>query len=126
VTSRRRDRAASPAADRRQRQIERPQIRGELLKLGVQIYDVWFRPILAFFIIELGSRRVVPVGVTHNPTAMWTAQQLREATPFGRGPRFIIRDNVIILGERHLHRVLEKSTALGTTTRRVRTRRWRS
>jgi len=33
------------------------------------------------------------VGVTRNPTDQWTAQQLREATPFGEGPRFLIRDN---------------------------------
>jgi putative transposase len=33
------------------------------------------------------------VGVTRHPTAQWTAQQLREATPFGAGPQFIIRDN---------------------------------
>ncbi|HEY5377400.1 MAG TPA: hypothetical protein VIK01_27155, partial [Polyangiaceae bacterium] len=31
--------------------------------------------------------------VTRHPTAQWTAQQLREATPFGAGLQFIIRDN---------------------------------
>jgi transposase InsO family protein len=59
----------------------------------LQLYDIWFRPIFAFFIIELGSRKVLHIGVTHNPTATWTAQQLREVTPFGSGPRFLIRDN---------------------------------
>jgi putative transposase len=48
---------------------------------------------LAFFIIDLGSRKVVHVGVTRNPTTTWVAQQLRNATPFGEGPRFLIRDN---------------------------------
>jgi transposase InsO family protein len=46
-----------------------------------------------FFIIELGSRRVVHCGVTRSPTDEWTAQQLREATPYGEKPRFLIRDN---------------------------------
>ena len=32
-------------------------------------------------------------GVTRNPTDAWLAQQLREATPFGDGPRYLIRDN---------------------------------
>jgi putative transposase len=43
--------------------------------------------------IELGSRRVVHFGVTRHPTDAWIAQQLREATPFGVKPRFLIRDN---------------------------------
>jgi transposase InsO family protein len=33
------------------------------------------------------------VGVTRSPTDAWVAQQLREATPFGRGPRFLICDH---------------------------------
>ncbi|MGO9834111.1 MAG: hypothetical protein ACLP1X_07850, partial [Polyangiaceae bacterium] len=50
----------------------------------------------AFFtadIIELGSRKVVHVAVTRHPSTTWVAQQLRNATPFGDGPRFVIRDN---------------------------------
>ena len=59
----------------------------------LQTYDIWFRPLFAFFIVELGTREVVHVAVTRSPTAKWTAQQLRNATPFSEGPRFIIRDN---------------------------------
>jgi putative transposase len=43
----------------------------------LQIYDLWFRPIFAFFIIELGSRRLVHVAVTREPTSAWVTQQLR-------------------------------------------------
>jgi putative transposase len=57
------------------------------------VYDLFFRPLFVFFIIELGTRRVVHFGVTRSPTDEWTAQQLREATPFGETPRFLIRDN---------------------------------
>jgi len=49
--------------------------------------------VFVFVIIELGSRRVVHFGVTRHPTDMWVAQQLREATPFGAKPRYLIRDN---------------------------------
>jgi transposase InsO family protein len=35
---------------------------------------------------------VVHVGVTRHPTDAWVAQQLREATPFGHRPRYLIRD----------------------------------
>ncbi len=31
-------------------------------------------------------------GVTKYPTDEWTAQQLREATPWGKGPMYLIRD----------------------------------
>ena len=33
------------------------------------------------------------LGRNYSPTDEWTAQQLREATPWGEGPRFLIRDN---------------------------------
>jgi putative transposase len=59
----------------------------------LQLYDIWFQPIFAFFVIELGSRKVVHVAVSRHPSATWVAQQLRNATPFGDGPRFVIRDN---------------------------------
>jgi putative transposase len=58
----------------------------------VQTYDIWFRPIFAFFIINLRTREVVHVSATRAPSQQWTAQQLRNATPFGKGPRFLIRD----------------------------------
>jgi transposase InsO family protein len=35
---------------------------------------------------------VVQVGVTREPSRAWVARQLRNATPFGDGPRFILRD----------------------------------
>jgi len=57
------------------------------------IVDLGFRTLFAFFLVELGSRRVVHVGVTRHPTDAWVAQQLREATPFDQRPRFLIRDN---------------------------------
>ena len=58
----------------------------------LQVTDLFFRSLFAFFIIDLRSRRVIHVGVTRSPTDAWTAQQLREATPFGQGPKFLIRD----------------------------------
>ena len=54
----------------------------------LQTYDVWFRPIFAFFITDINAKKVVHVGVTRGPSERWTAQQLRNATPFGQGPQF--------------------------------------
>jgi transposase InsO family protein len=59
----------------------------------VQVHDLFFRPLFVFFITELGSRRIVHVGVTRSPGDEWVAQQLREATPYGQGPKYLIRDN---------------------------------
>ena len=54
----------------------------------LQTYDLFFRAIFVFVVIELGSRRLVHFGVTRSPSDAWVAQQLREATPFGEGPGF--------------------------------------
>jgi putative transposase len=59
----------------------------------LQTYDLFFRAVFLFVIIELGSRRLVHFGVTRNPTDAWVAQQLREATLLGEGPWYLIRDN---------------------------------
>jgi hypothetical protein len=58
----------------------------------LQVYDVWFRPLFAFFLIDVNTRRVVHVAVTHAPTWQWTAQQLRNVTAFGAGPDVLVRD----------------------------------
>jgi transposase InsO family protein len=59
----------------------------------VQVYDIWFRPLFAFVVIDVNEKTVVHVAVTRAPTERWTAQQLRQLTPFRKGPEFIIRDN---------------------------------
>jgi len=59
----------------------------------LQVTDLFFRPLFAFFIIELKSRKVIHVNVTRSPTDLWVAQQLREATPYGQTPKYLIRDN---------------------------------
>jgi transposase InsO family protein len=58
----------------------------------VQAHDVLFRPLFLFFLMNQGSRRVVRVAATRNPTPDWTARQLREAIVAGASPRFLIRD----------------------------------
>ena len=66
----------------------------------IQVTDVFFRSLFIFAIIELGSRRIVHMGVTRHSTDAWVAQQLREATPFQQGPMYLIRDNDRKYGER--------------------------
>lgn len=63
------------------------------------VVDLFFRQVFVFFIIELSSRRVVHFALTWTPTEAWTAQQLREATPYATGPKYLIRDNDNKYGE---------------------------
>ena len=47
-----------------------------------------------------GTREVVHFNVTRCPTDAWAAKQLREATPYGSGPRYLIRDHDDTFGKR--------------------------
>ncbi|MFO8173680.1 MAG: hypothetical protein R6T96_05305, partial [Longimicrobiales bacterium] len=44
-------------------------------------------------------RRVVHLAVTASPTLAWLKQRIREATPFGSVPRFLVHDNDGIFGQ---------------------------
>jgi transposase InsO family protein len=67
-----------------------PKTSGRVMRL--QVTDLFFRSLFAFFILDMHSRKVIHVGVTRFPTDAWTAQQLREATPYGQSPNYLIRD----------------------------------
>jgi putative transposase len=57
------------------------------------VTDLFFRSLFAFFTTLLHTRKVIHVGVTRSPTDTWTAEPLREATAYGMGPKYLIRDN---------------------------------
>jgi transposase InsO family protein len=57
------------------------------------VTSLFFKPIYIFVIMELKSRRIVHTAITLSPTDEWTAQQLREATPWDNRPKYLIRDN---------------------------------
>ena len=57
------------------------------------VTDLFFRSLFVFFIIELQRRKVIHIAVTRHPTDVWVSQQVREATPFGQAPKFLIHDN---------------------------------
>jgi hypothetical protein len=54
---------------------------------------VGFGRLYVFVVLEHGRRRVVHWATTAYPTLAWVLQQLREATLFGRQPRYLFRDN---------------------------------
>ncbi len=82
----------------------RGEIWGEIWACDfLQVTDLFFRPLFAFFILELRSRKVIHVGVRRSPTDAWTAHQLREATASGQIPRYLIRDNESTVGPYFAH-----------------------
>ena len=57
-----------------------------------------FRFLYVFVVMHHGRRRVIHLATTYNPSMEWVIQQLREATPFGRQPKYMFRDNDGIYG----------------------------
>ena len=52
-----------------------------------------------FIVVAHDRRRVVHFNVTQHPTAVWDAQQIIEAFPEDRAPRFMVRDRDGIYGD---------------------------
>lgn len=48
-----------------------------------------FRVLFVFVVLSYDRRRIVHVNVTAHPTAAWTAQQLREASPWDTAPQLV-------------------------------------
>ena len=53
---------------------------------------VTFRLLFVLVILAHDRRRIVHVAVTAHPTAVWTAQQLRNAFPENEAPRYLVHD----------------------------------
>ena len=43
--------------------------------------------------MELRTRRNIHTAIAQSPADEWTAQQLREATPWGSDPKYLLRDH---------------------------------
>ena len=57
-----------------------------------------FQVLYVFLVLAHDRRRILHFGVTADPTAEWTAQQLREAFPWETAPRYLLRDRDRIFG----------------------------
>ena len=52
-----------------------------------------FATLYVFLVFDHGRRKVIHWATTYSPSMDWVVQQLREATPFGLQPRYLLRDN---------------------------------
>ncbi|MFQ5937422.1 MAG: integrase core domain-containing protein [Acidiferrobacterales bacterium] len=66
---------------------------------------VAFKLLYAFVILRHDRRWLVHLAVTTNPTADWIAQQISEAFPWERPPRYLMRDRDGAYGGRFKRRV---------------------
>jgi putative transposase len=85
------------------------------LKLGFEISEctvsaamdfftvptVTFRVLYCFFVIAHSRRKILHINATEHPTAPWIVQQVREAFPEDRAPRYLVLIVTASLAERH-------------------------
>jgi len=62
------------------------------------VHTLFFRTLYVLFFISHERRQLLHVNLTSQPTAAWVWRQLLEATPFGRKPRFLLRDRDRVYG----------------------------
>jgi putative transposase len=70
------------------------------------------RTLYVLVFISHARRELVHFNVTPSPTAAWVWRQLIEATPWGRTPRYLVRDRDAVYGRD----VIERSRGLGIET----------
>jgi transposase InsO family protein len=56
------------------------------------VYDCLFQQSYVFVVLELKTWQIIHARVTKYPTDEWTAQQVREATGWGGGPKYLLHD----------------------------------
>ena len=70
------------------------------------IPTLYFKVLYVFILISHDRRRIEHFAITTNPSSAWVAQQIREATPFGKTPKYLIHDNDTIFTGRELKNFL--------------------
>lgn len=68
-----------------------------------------FKVLYVLLIVSHNRRKIEHFAVTLNPDSAWVCQQIRNATPFGEGPKYIIHDNDSIFVSEKLQKFLENS-----------------
>ena len=84
--------------------------RHEIWAMDVLTVPTLFFQVLYVLVIIRHDRRVIQhVAVTTHPTAEWVVQQLREATPFGEQPRYLMHDNDAVFVGNDVQRFLRSA-----------------
>ena len=75
-----------------------------------------FRLLYVLVIIHHGSREIVHYAITEHLTEFWLMQQIRNATPYGRLPKYLIHDNDPVFVSRDFQRLLDR---IGIKSKRI-------
>jgi len=65
----------------------------------LRVRTIGFRTLYVFVVLAHARRHVVHFHITDEPSDVWVAQQIVEATPFDDVPRFLIRDGDPLYGQ---------------------------
>src|SRR5437773_737848 len=73
---------------------------GQLVSIDFfTVATIRLRVLYIFIVLAHDRRRVIHFNITEHPTAVWAVQQVIEAFPEDRAPRFIVRDRDGMYGE---------------------------
>jgi hypothetical protein len=79
---------------------------GQLVSIDFfTVATIRLQVLYVFIVLAHDRRRIVHFNVTQHPTAVWAAQQIIEAFPEDRAPRFMVRDRDGIYGNSFTSRV---------------------
>jgi transposase InsO family protein len=68
-----------------------------------------FKLLFTLVIINHDRRKIEHFAVTYNPTSVWIAQQIREATPYDIAPEYLIHDNDAIFTSAYFQQFLSNT-----------------
>ncbi len=77
---------------------------------------IYFKVLYVLIIVSHERRVITHFTVTKHPNSLWITQQLREATPFGMQPEYLIHDNDTTFVSRDLQEFLTNSNIRSVKT----------
>jgi len=77
---------------------------------------ITFKVLYVLVMISHDRRAIKHVAVTERPTSDWVVQQLREATPFGEQPKYLIHDNDAVFVGTEVQRFLHGTGIISART----------
>ena len=81
-----------------------------------KVVTLTFKELFVLVIIGHGRRDIIHFGITEHPNTFWLKQQIREATGFGRQPKYLVHDNDKVFVSKDFQRFLAK---IGIKSKRI-------